>query len=78
MSSSPLEGIAVGGPRHGVRLSAPISWDGLVRKPGHTGHTANSYYAGNYKWRYNDEYGDTWVWVYPEPVRKIPKGKSKM
>lgn len=67
-------GIAQGGPRDRVRLSASASWDGRVEQVGAVserafaegGSTSRRYYPGRYKWcghPYN-----TWVWV-PDPPR---------
>lgn len=48
---------ALGGPRDNVKISAPFSWDGMVRSPT-PGH-AITYYRGRYQW---DLCAERWVW----------------
>lgn len=56
-----LTGIALGGPRHGVKLTAGPRWDGVVRhqQPGSMAAEAGLAYPGRYKF---DFVIDTWVW----------------
>lgn len=79
MMSEVLEGIAVGGPRNGVKLTAPFSWDGLVKKPNQLGNQEHNFYPGKYKWEHHrptDKY--TWVWHFNEPKKKQVKTPTKM
>lgn len=59
-------GIARGGPRAGVKITASITWDGKVEKPNGsesqgTGAIASQrrYYPGRYFWEFS---ANTWVW----------------
>lgn len=54
-----LEGIAVGGPRNGVKLLANNSWNGVVRKPANT-VDAGEAYPGRYVY---DVHASIWLWV---------------
>ena len=76
-----LEGKAKGGPRDGVKLSAPPRWDGRVRMPGSAAnHNVTDpesmrvkFYQGHYDWkplRWTEVH--TWVWV-PHHVADQPK-----
>ena len=64
-------GIAVGGPRDRVKLSAPDTWNGLVSKTNKAGELSSiRFLPGRYVWGYH--YGAdrvTWYWV-PNPVAK--------
>lgn len=51
-----FEGIAQGGPRDGVKLSAPGRWGGLVYYNNGKGQMRHN---GRYKW---DADLNTWVW----------------
>ena len=69
-------GIAIGGPRDGVKLSAQATWDGKVRSNPGGGSERIIYYPGYYAWRH-PEINDfeekqseiTWVWITTEPLR---------
>jgi hypothetical protein len=50
-----LDGIAVGGPRNGVRLTASGRWNGIVRK----GSALAEMYPGHYEF---DPDAGIWVW----------------
>jgi len=56
-----LTGTAIGGPRDRVKLSAPETWNGKVRK---SNSNANQdkfvYYKGHYTWSTVEK---TWVWT---------------
>jgi len=56
-----LTGIAIGGPRHGVKLSAGPNWNGVVRyqSPGSSAPETGIPYPGRYVF---DPVTDTWVW----------------
>lgn len=44
-------GIAIGGPRDGIKLSAELTWDGRIEKhSGFNGGVVKKYYSGRYKW----------------------------
>ncbi len=58
------EGVAQGGPRDGVKLSAPLAWDGLVLMKVTEG--ARHYYQGRYEWHRLNEH---WVWK-PDTIPK--------
>lgn len=61
-----LTGKAVGGPLHGVKLSGPKHWDGLIKIPGQQSNTARpEYHHGHYEW-----WGNVWRWKShaPEPL----------
>lgn len=60
-----MTGVAVGGPRDGVKLSAGSSWDGRVRlrPPKNEQEMPSSkiiFHPGYYKWY--PKY-DSWVWI---------------
>lgn len=61
-----VTGYARGGPRNGVKLSAPSTWDGRVRKPPRNkwDETSPKMYPGKYIWR-QDEL--VWLWL-PEDL----------
>lgn len=61
------EGKALGGPRDGVKLTAELSWDGMVEQP-RKANTGITYYPGHYQW--NSRTG-RWVWAerLPTPSR---------
>jgi hypothetical protein len=63
-----LDGIAIGGPRDGVKLSAGESWNGRVPMPRPDTATSVStvrWYPGRYIWSVRRA---TWLWeVIPEP-----------
>lgn len=52
--------IAVGGPRDALRLTAPGSWDGIIRKPHMPAHglSRRFFYPGRYLWISSTG----WVW----------------
>jgi hypothetical protein len=52
-----LTGIADGGPRHGVKLTAAPDWGGVVMRPSYERRTGAPYYPGKYVWL-----GNKWVW----------------
>lgn len=56
-----LTGVAVGGPRHGVKLTAGPHWNGIVRHqaPGSNMAEAGLPYLGRYKF---DVAVGTWIW----------------
>lgn len=85
-----LEGIAKGGPRNGIRLSASPRWDGRVRKPtSKLNHGVTdpesmrvSFYQGHYVWKpvsTPPTFYETWVWithqVADQPKRNKPHHK---
>jgi hypothetical protein len=58
-----ITGIALGGPRHGVKLSAPPTWNGIVRRssfknPGTP--ESGTPYPGRYRY---DPKADVWLWI---------------
>lgn len=55
MHKAMLTAKAVGGPRDGVKLSAVVTWDGIVRYI--TNHGIHMH-PGHYKWRI-----DCWKWI---------------
>ncbi|MGH7774435.1 MAG: hypothetical protein ACREQA_19605 [Candidatus Binatia bacterium] len=57
-----LKGRAVGGPRHGVVLTAGIEWEGIILRK-HQRNNSRHYYQGRYIWHRN-----TWEWI-EEPVK---------
>lgn len=64
MDNPMREGIAHGGPRDKVKLSAGVGWDGRIKKPGLYG-TDNSQisrgtYYGRYAW---SGVLKAWLWV---------------
>jgi len=64
-----LEGVAIGGPRDGAKLSCPSNWDGRILKRG-----PNTYFKGHY--RYNAE-TSSWVWNdRPAELPLPPKGNN--
>lgn len=66
-----LEGIAVGGPRNGVRLMAPATWNGQIRLPEPKAMVAESgsrMYPGRYIF---DDVAGTWIW------HEIPEERTK-
>jgi hypothetical protein len=59
-----LEGIAVDGPRDGVKLSCPPNWDGRVGLPQQgPGGAATRYYPGRYQWLF-DPTSNTYTWIW--------------
>jgi hypothetical protein len=52
------EGKAQGGPRDGIKLMCPLSWDGRVEQPRNVSGPIR-YYAGWYGW---DEDFQAWIW----------------
>lgn len=58
-----FQGIAVGGPRHGVKLDAAPSWDGRIAIPRQDPSSEKRrFYPGKYIWGYSFSHGDTWCW----------------
>jgi hypothetical protein len=61
------EGLAIGGPRDGVKLTAQPDWDGRIafydRTPFHT--PVQRHHPGRYKW---DTALNTWVWYPHNPA----------
>lgn len=58
-----VTGRAVGGPRHGVRLTALPSWDGRIQKNSNTApddKRGRIYLDGRYVWQPDTL---TWLWV---------------
>lgn len=53
-----LEGIAVGGPRAGIKLSAEDNWDGRIKERRQSDNKNPKYYPGRYVWD-----GETWRWL---------------
>lgn len=53
-----FESKASGGPLDGVKLSAPITWDGMVREPD-KGDRTRKWYRGFYKWNFEFK---MWMW----------------
>lgn len=54
-------GVALGGPRHGIRLDAGEHWDGRIKLP-HAWEFSTkdtAYYPGYYAW---SSYRKAWVW----------------
>lgn len=68
-----LDGVAIGGPRTGVRLTASPNWSGRVRYAGRTRDHTPHYYPGNYVW---NAALNTWVWV-ALPAKAPAKRASK-
>jgi hypothetical protein len=76
-----LVGYAVGGPRHGIKLSAGHSWDGLIRQSAES-NASIVYWPGKYIWSgglgMSDEFklAKTWIWqpvLHAERIRKAPR-----
>lgn len=74
-----LEGIAWGGPKHGIKLTAGLRWDGAValtkaetkaaRLPMYYQH----FHCGYYRWEARFSFTDyTWVWVPTDKPAKKP------
>jgi hypothetical protein len=68
-SSPPVQGewresIAKGGPREGIKVGAPSTWDGRIAKPGSPIGVEGTLkqYPGRYVW-----IRKAWVWVVQEP-----------
>lgn len=53
-----LVSVAQGGPRDGVKLMCPRTWDGRVQRP-RINSEAIRYYPGHYRW---DSDFLAWVW----------------
>lgn len=53
------EGKAIGGPRDGVKLTAPLSWNGKIRLPEARVTSSSTNYPGTYVF---DEYEWVWTW----------------
>lgn len=57
-----LTGIANGGPRDGVKLTCPPSWNGLIKRPAtiytRSTYDPKAYYPGYYVWSASE-----WVWI---------------
>ena len=68
-----VSGKAVGGPKDGIKLTAPISWDGIVYPIQRGIKPVCKPYPGKYRWK-----EATWRW---EPCNTdkstIPNGSSK-
>lgn len=58
-------GIAIGGPRDGVKLSAGPSWDGRVKDIRHSMGAIERYFPGRYRWVER-----VWLWL-PEENHKL-------
>jgi hypothetical protein len=72
-----LEGVAWGGPKHGIRLTAGIRWDGCVlmtkdeAKYNKLSSQYQHYHHGRYEWQPMFSFSDyTWVWI---PLNEPPK-----
>lgn len=72
-----LEGIAHGGPRHGIKLTAGLRWDGAVamsRAEARQWRLSSNYmhyHFGRYEWQPLFSFTDyTWVWVPGESPKK--------
>lgn len=75
MADPMYEGRAVGGPRNGIKLTAPLSWDGMIPLPKATENAAIRYHPGRYIWQ--SERG-MWLWIASQPTaycRYDPKQK---
>lgn len=67
------EGIARGGPRDRIKLTAGARWDGRVKLPGKEMEgKATHFYEGYYQWT-----GSDWLWIEVEKVGKPCTGKGK-
>lgn len=54
------EGVGVGGPRNGIKLSAGPTWDGRIKKKGNENKNDNgAYHRGRYIW---DADLQVWEW----------------
>ncbi len=65
-------GIGIGGPRNGIKLSAPIGWDGRIREPSAQGDNEGAikrYYPGRYFWHGSIP---AWVWAPETEPRRVP------
>jgi hypothetical protein len=60
-----LVGKAMGGPRDGVKLMCPSSWNGRVAKPV---PGPPVYYKGHYAW--DSDFG-VWVWHVDRPATAL-------
>lgn len=76
-------GVAVGGPRNRVKLSAPLSWNGRIKIPSKDGlESTLTDYPGYYNWQtlpgsdFEDVISVTWVWIPSEP-HTTQDGKNK-
>lgn len=60
-----ITGIGIGGPRNGVKLSAPPTWNGMVRKNPKNSNSPDTGdpYPGRYVY---DPVVDAWVWTEPK------------
>lgn len=72
-----LEGIAFGGPRHGIKLTAGLRWDGAVlmtpaeAKQWKLSSNHQHCHFGRYEWQALFDFTNyTWVWVPGEAPRK--------
>lgn len=54
-------GIARGGPRDSIKLTASLGWDGLITR------SDRSYYSGKYVWSFRKF---EWIWVGDKPNRR--------
>ncbi len=83
-----LEGMAWGGPRHGIRLTAGIRWDGVIlmskdeARLERLSQNYQHYHHGRYEWQPRFSFTDyTWVWVpldgpAKKPIRKESQPKT--
>lgn len=79
MSNELLSGIAVGGPRDGVKIDAPVGWNGKIKKPNHSGVRTEDLYKGYYNWEFVEYYKTySWVWHTDQPKKTGKQSKTKM
>lgn len=54
------------GPLHGVKLTAPLKWDGKVGRP-----NSDEFYPGHYYWT-----GRDWLWLADRFNFRNPKSRT--
>lgn len=68
-----LKGRAQGGPRDGVLLDCPESWNGKIMQDQYTA------YAGHYEFRLSqtDYMNMVWLWIPDEPTRTNAQQRTR-
>lgn len=65
MAEPMYEGRGSGGPMDGIKLTAPLSWDGLIPLPRLTEGSAVRYHPGKYIWQSR---AGRWLWTETTPT----------
>lgn len=68
-----LVSVARGGPRDGVKLMCPHTWDGRVARPV-VGRSTPIYYRGHYAW---DRDFSVWIWHADKPAVVAKKATAE-